>query len=52
MKLNVNWDFVDSRVYCKDIGEIEREEHARRAVEILRFVNVSTDGFALREVRR
>jgi translation initiation factor 2 gamma subunit (eIF-2gamma) len=52
MRYNVNWDLLIREFIVKKLDELEREEHARRAVEILRSVNVSTDGFALREVRR
>ena len=52
MKYNVNWDLLIREFIIKKLEELEREEHAKRALEILKSVNISTDGFALREVRR
>ncbi|BFH73059.1 hypothetical protein SJAV_10030 [Sulfurisphaera javensis] len=51
-KYNVNWDQLIKDFISKKIEELERESHAEKAKEILSSIELSTNGFALKEVKR
>lgn len=51
-KYEVNWDQLIKDFIKKKIEELERESHARKAKELLSTLELSTNGFALKEVRR
>ncbi|QIW23744.1 VapB-type antitoxin [Sulfolobus sp. S-194] len=51
-KYEVNWDQLIKDFVEKKVEELERENHAKRAKELLSSIDLSTNGFGLKEVRR
>lgn len=51
-RYDVNWDLLVRDFISKKIDELEKEAHAKKAKEMLSSIELSTNGFAIKEVKR